>query len=39
VAHASENVCAIFLYFLAAATAVAELAAVEFAIDEFEVNG
>ncbi len=39
VAHASENVGAIFFYFLPAAATVAELAAVQFAIDEFEVNG
>jgi hypothetical protein len=39
VTHAGENVGAVFFYFLAAAASVAELAAVQFVIDNIDVNG
>ena len=39
VAHAGENFGAVFLDFLAAAATVAELAAMEFVIDEINIDG
>jgi len=39
VAHSCEDVGAVFFDFLSAATAVAELASMEFVIDENHING